>query len=158
MKIIYALILLPVVGFFVYLGFLHYRHRFIQPPRPLLHRMLVAVRRRQAGMVRFLNMNPEEQASHLQALEMQWQALNVKWQEMGIFHHGFDSAERGLPSTGDDDWKLFAFYDLPDFAAYGNCVAALEAPQFLLLRNHCEIRFIFGKTLASMNQSISRLF
>ncbi len=158
MKILYALILLPVVGYFVYLGILHYRHRFMRKPRPLVHRMLVAVRRRQAGTVRFLNMSPTEQASHLQELEAQWQALNARWQQVGQFRHGFDSAERGLPSSGDDDWKLFAFYDLPDFAAYGNCIAALESPQFLLLRNYCEIRFIFGNTLTSMNQSISRLF
>ena len=158
MKIIYALILLPVVGFFVYLGFLHYRHRFIQPPRPLLHRMLVAVRRRQAGLGRFLGMPPADQTSHLQALDAQWQAINSTWQGIGQFNHSFATAERGLPALGDEEWKLFAFYDLPDFSAFGQCIAALEAPQYLLLRNHCEIRFIFGNALASMNQSISRLF
>ncbi len=121
-------------------------------------RMLVAIKRRQAGISRFIQMDVAEQAAHIREMEREWQALNNRFASFGFFAEGFITPGAGLPSGGEEDWTILAIYDLSDHNAFLNCKDILEDDQFTLLRNHCDIRLIAGEIMESTENKIRRLF
>lgn len=121
-------------------------------------RMLVAIRRRQAGISRFIQMDVSEQSAHIRELEREWQALNNRFMSFGVFAEGFTTSGTGLPSGGEEDWSILGVYDLPDHDAFLNCKDVMDDDQFTPLRNHCDIRLISGERMESMENQIRKLF
>ena len=120
--------------------------------------MLVAIKRRQAGISRFIQMDVSEQEAHIRELEREWQALNNRFMSFGVFAEGFTTPGSGLPSGGEEDWAILSIYDLPDHDAFLNCKDVMEDDQFTLLRNHCDIRLISGERIESMDNQMRKLF
>lgn len=158
MDVISTIVLSAATVFIAYLGVKLYRQKMAQKQRPFPHRMVVAVRRRQAGLAKFLDLPPAEQPMLLNELEAQWAALNAAWQSIGRFVGGFASSEHGLASGDDNEWKLFLIYDLSDYQAFRNCIARIDDQQFTPLRNHCEIRLMLGAAKRGASGGIRRLF
>lgn len=121
-------------------------------------RMLVAIKRRQAGISRFIQMDVAEQAAHIREMEREWQALNNRFLSFGLFAEGFSTTASGLPSGGEEDWSILCIYDLPDHNAFLNCKDIMEDDQFTPLRNHCDIRLIAGERIESAENQMRKLF
>ena len=122
------------------------------------YRMLVAIRRRQAGISRFIELNYSDQEHHLNILDSEWVKLNTRFSQVGDYAGGFISSKSGLPSGSEDEWTTFGLYDLPDYDAYQVCRESLDENQFQNLRNHIDIRLIFGRNLMDLQGVVRQLF
>ncbi|NOY61354.1 MAG: hypothetical protein GXO75_20770 [Calditrichaeota bacterium] len=147
-----------IVAIIIILGYLLYKWIMANQNTRGDFRMLVAIKRRQAGISRFIQMDVNEQAAHIKELEREWQALNNRFMSFGIFAKGFTTSGSGLPSGGEEDWAILGIYDLPDHDAFLNCKDVMDDDQFTPLRNHCDIRLISGERMESMENQIRRLF
>ena len=154
------LLLVAALAFVLFLAYKLLKHKnAVKKPAPTYpYRLMLAIKRRQASISLFLNMNPDEQQAHISQLEAQWQALNARLGERGSFVNGYITTEYGLASGSDQDWSIFAFYDLKDYNAFRECVNALNDPAFINLRNHCDIRLLAGKSVSSLEGMVKRLF
>lgn len=117
----------------------------IYPAKEVHHRILVAVRRRQAGFTRLLELAPDKQAAALQQLEKSWHAVNEAWGRIALFSGGFSTSDKGLSHQGDEDWSFIGFYDVTDYKDFIKCQSLLEQADYLALRTHYDIRLILGK-------------
>ncbi len=115
----------------------------ITPEYP--YRMLVAVRRRLSGMERYHALDAKQQADYQKKLSQQWQELNKDWQEYGVYSSGFSSMNQALSSGNENDWLIFMLYDIPDYGVFQKCLSLVDAGDFSLLKNHCDIRLILSE-------------
>lgn len=147
-----------IIAIIIVLGYLLYKWKKGSQARGGDIRMLVAIKRRQAGISRFIQMDVAEQTAHIREMEREWQALNNRFMSFGLFAEGVTTSSAGLPSGGEEDWSILGIYDLPDHDAFLNCKDVMEDDQFTPLRNHCDIRLISGERIKSMENQIKRLF
>jgi hypothetical protein len=122
------------------------------------HRMLAAVRRREVGLSRILELPPEKQKELLHQLDQSWKHLLEKWQSHAVFGGGFTFSEKGLSQHAERDWSVLAFFDVGSYDDYMHCQACLEDDEFLSLRNHYDIRLAIGKRWVQPPESLAGLF
>ncbi len=150
-----TLILLAVVGLIGYL-FIRRLRRKPQPAEDKL--MLVAIRRRNVGVKRSLELTREEHNEINGLLERQWRILHERWIGAGAYYlSGFVSDAGGLPSPDDDDWRLMLLYGLSDYAMFRRCVDVLEGDSSNLLRHHLEIRLVAGESMVNVHNKLKRI-
>jgi hypothetical protein len=121
-------------------------------------RMFAAIRRRRSARTDLLTLEDHDYRTFILRITAQVQQLNAEWANIAKFECGFHGSDYGLPSTGEENWLLFASYIVPDYAAYRACLAVLESDRFLLLRNHCEIRLLYGEKMTDLTAHINELF
>ncbi len=120
--------------------------------------MLVAVRRREVGMKRSLELSREEHDETTALLDRQWRIIHGRWIGLGAHYlQGFASDAAGIPAPGDQDWRLFQLYGLSDYAMFRRCVKVLEEESNNQLRHHLEIRLIPGESMADVGGKVKRL-
>lgn len=122
------------------------------------YRVLIALKRRQAGNSRFLAMTHDDQEDLLQKLELQWSELHTKWLSLGSFRGYFSAIDRGLASGSEDEWMIMGHFDLKTYAAYRSFLDTLEREEFRLLRNFYDIRLLLGKLYSNKPVKITGLF
>ncbi len=130
----------------------------LHPQKEVHHRMLVAVRRRQTGYTRLLELAPDKQSAALQRLEKSWHAVNEAWGRIALFSGGFSTTDKGLSHQADEDWSFIGFYDVADYEDFIKCQALLEQAEHLALRTHYDIRLTLGKRLSEAPVSLHSLF
>ncbi|HPN32879.1 MAG TPA: hypothetical protein PK843_00050 [bacterium] len=130
----------------------------VQPHKELHHRMLVAVRRRQAGFTRLLELAPDKQAAVLQQLEKSWHAVNEAWGRIAQFAGGFSTTDKGLSHQADEDWSFIGFYDVAGYEDFIKCQTLLEQADYLALRTQYDIRLILGKRHTDAPVSLPGMF
>ena len=121
-------------------------------------RMFAAVRKRRSARTNLLTLEDHDYRTFIQRITTQIQQLNAEWANIAKFEWGFHGSDYGLPSTGEENWLLFASYSVPDHAAYRACLAVLESDRFLLLRDHCEVRLLYGEKMTDLTAHINELF
>ncbi|HOC89207.1 MAG TPA: hypothetical protein PKI90_06630 [bacterium] len=120
--------------------------------------MMAAVRRREVGMKRSLELSKEEHDETNALLDRQWRIIHGRWIGIGAHYlQGFASDAAGLPAPGDQDWRLFQLYGLEDYAMFRRCVAVIEEEGNNLLRHHLEIRLIPGESMTEVGGKVKRL-
>ncbi|OPZ65933.1 MAG: hypothetical protein BWY83_02968 [bacterium ADurb.Bin478] len=129
----------------------------LHTPKEVHHRMLVAVRRRQAGFTHLLELAPDKQTAALQQLAKSWHAVNEAWARIALFSGGFSTTDKGLSHQADEDWSFIGFYDVADYEDFIKCQTLLEQADYLALRTHYDIRLILGKRLSSAPVSLQNL-
>ena len=122
------------------------------------YRMLVAIKRRHASISRLLELNPDEQEETLIKLDDEWGLLNNSLSFWGHYIGGFIGPKTGLPSGFDEGWAILGIYELENFDAFQKCNEILDGPQFLHLRNHCDVRLLLGKNLSDLQGVLRQLF
>lgn len=120
--------------------------------------MMVAIRRRGTALDHYLKLGGDEKIELVHSLEKMCHILQERWLARSQYSCGFKSDVQGLPSQGDYDWMVFAFYDIADYEHFQRCVAMLEEPQFSNLRHYLDIRLIFGKSITGQSDKITKLF
>ncbi|NLP10819.1 hypothetical protein GX408_10535 [bacterium] len=130
----------------------------LHPQKELHHRMVVAIRRRQAGFNRLLELTPDKQAAALQQLEKSWHALNAAWGRIAVFSGGFSTTDKGLSHHADEEWSFIGFYDVAEYEDFIACQSSLEQADYLALRAHYDIRLILGKRLMETPVALKSLF
>jgi hypothetical protein len=103
-------------------------------------------------------MNENERDDFLDSLQNQWNAFNARISAFGFFIGGFESTHAGLKSDVGEDWQILGFYDFQNYDDFYRCTAILDDPQFLSLRNYCDIRMLFGEKKSSFSNTITELF
>jgi hypothetical protein len=121
------------------------------------YRMLVAVRRRPAGLNHFLALTSEQQAALLKQLDSQWHTLVGQWQAVAPFAGGFLRSEQGLALQSEEEWAAIEFFDIANFEALSKCQNMLNQSGFLELRSFYDIRLIYGKKQAGKPGPLSAL-
>jgi len=159
MQYLEIVLILGLLSVVIILAWRVFRYRlYNRPLPPIQHRMMVAIRRRAAGIARFLEMESEKQDQLLDDLQKQMWALHARWQDFGEYAGGFSGFEMGLPSGGEDDWSILAMYDLESDSVFSKCKAVLEDERYTLLRNHFDIRLIKGEDIDDPSIRITELF
>ena len=157
MPIVDSLLLGAVIAL---LGYIWWMRHQAKKKRPVSEQklMLVVMRRRELGMKRALELSEQERSQAGSDLEQQWQILNDRWIGTGaIYAQGFVSDSAGLPSPGDQDWRLFYLYELVDYKMFRRCVAISEEEYFELLRHHLEMRLVPGEKMRDVTDKIRRI-
>ena len=121
-------------------------------------RVLVALRRRSAGIGQIIGMPLDSHAQIRNQVTQQWQALWQEWAKIGAIRGGFRKSEQGLPAGGDEDWFLIAFLDIPGYQEFRSCISVLDDPQFRDLRNYCDVRLILGDMIGPEGSNIKDFF
>jgi hypothetical protein len=142
-------------------------------------RMFVAVRRRsernnllkfkvdifknekekaEAVHANFITFNEQDYQKLVLQLREQIQKLTDELAKIADLECGFHGSDYGLPSSTEENWLLFASYIVPSYSAYRACLAAVESNSLLLLRDHCEIRLLYGNKMVSLAEHIHELF
>ncbi len=152
-----------ILGFIAYLGYkihpaIKKAWRKFNKKKEVHHRMLAAVRRREAGLSRFLQLGQQEQRDLREQLDHAWKNLHAQWKAHAVFSGGFSFSEKGLSLQAEGDWSIMAFYDIASFEEYMHCKNILESEEFHALRNHCDIRLAIGKRWLQAPDSIADLF
>ena len=129
-----------------------------KPAPPPTTRMLVAIRRRRTGRTNLPALEAEGHQAFLHQIREQLHQLCAHWATLAMFEWGFHGSDYGLPSPSDDCWLLFASYVVADYAAFRACMATLDSDQLLLLRDHCEIRLLFGEKMTDPSAHLKELF
>lgn len=157
MQIVNIALLVFVIALLGYIWWLRYQAR---RRRPVSEQklMLVVMRQRELGMKRALELRDEGRDSAGNELERQWQILQDRWIGAGaVYTQGFISDAAGLPSPGDQDWRLFYLYELVDYRMFRRCVAISEEAYFELLRHHMEVRLVPGERIREVQDKFRRI-
>lgn len=155
----FFLTLLAIVFLLSVIIYYYYKKwRQSRQPVPPRHRMLIAVRRREASVSRFLQLEEDEQEQMLNHLDDLWGELNELFSQMGNYVGGFTGPKAGLASGGDEGWTILAMYDLPNLTAFERCTEILESPRFKTLRSHCDIRQVLGRNPADPDGLLRQLY
>lgn len=134
------------------------RKKAAKPESEPSMRMFAAVRRRRSARTNLSILEDQDYQTFIQRITVQIQQLNAEWAKLATFDWGFHGSDYGLPSSSEENWLLFASYIVPDHAAYRSCLAVLESDRFLLLRDHCEIRLLYGEKMNDLTVHINELF
>lgn len=121
-------------------------------------RVLVALRRRSAGVSQIISMPLESHAGIRNRVAQQWQALFQSWSKFGILQGGFRKSEQGLPAGGDEDWFLVVFLDIPDYQAFRECISIIDDAKYRDFRNFCDVRLILGDIVGPDGSDIQEYF
>jgi hypothetical protein len=128
-------------------------HPEINPDAP--YRLLVAVKRRQAGVMRFLELDSQMRNELLAVLDDQLRELDEVIRKHARFIGGYKAT--GI-SRENERWPLLAFYDLNSYDKYRECVSVLDADKFTDLRNYCDIDMVLGDRKDRFEGDIKELF
>ena len=122
--------------------------------------MLVVIRRHQAARTKLLALGDEETEAYVNKIKTDMQSLIDAWLENDkvLYKWGFHGSDYGLPSNGEDNWQLFASFGVPNYETYRKCLSMLEYDEFLALRNHCDIRLLYGEAMQNIPDYIHELF
>lgn len=154
MSFLVTLLALAALGGATY----YYIRRFRKKTTTVTKLMLVAMRRREVGMKRSLELSREEHGTTNAHLEKQWRILHERWIGLGAHYlQGFMSDAAGLQAPGDQDWRLFFLYELQDYAMFQKCIQAFEGEGSNLLRSHLEVRLIPGEKMVHISNKLKRL-
>jgi hypothetical protein len=145
-------------GYYNRLAFIKAWKRIRKKKADYSYRMLVAVRRRPAGLTHFLALSSQQQTALLQQLDSQWQSLVGQWLAVAPFVGGFLRSEQGLALQSDEEWAAIEFFDIPNFEALAKCQNMLNQSGFLELRSFYDIRLIYGKKQSGQPGPLSALF
>jgi hypothetical protein len=155
MPILEELLLLVAAGA---VGYIVYKLLRKKKPARGTKLMLVAVRRREVGVKRSLELSAEEHGATMDELEKIWRIVHDRWIGAGaIYISGFMSDAQGLPAPGDQDWRLFFLYELEDYKMFQKCIDISESEGYKLLRHHLDIRILPGDTMPHIGNKLRRV-
>ncbi len=129
-----------------------------EPPPPPDTRMFVAIRRHPAGRLSLSSIAEEEYEAHKNKIKGQMQQLLDGWATLTEFKWGFHGSEYGLPSSNEENWLLFASFQVADHDTFRACLAYLGQEQFLALRNQFDIRLLYGEKMEDPKDHLDELF
>lgn len=129
-----------------------------EPAPPPMTRMFVAIRR-QPGRRPALNTTDEEEyEANKEKIRGQWRMLLDGWATLVKFTQGFHGSEYGLPSNNNENWILFASYEIASHDTFRDCLAFLGQEQFFVLRNQFDIHLLYGEKMDDLADHLDELF
>jgi len=128
------------------------------PPKPVPFRILVAIRRRDVGRARFMQIPAEGQKEVVENTRNAFADLHKEWSNHVKYMHGFDGSDVGLVSNTENEWLHFALYNAEGYEAYRECQRILDSEKYLTLKNEFDIRLLFGDQMKSPASRLHELF
>jgi len=129
-----------------------------EPPPPPITRMFVAIRRQSARRLAVDAADEEVYEANKEKIKRQLHVLLAGWAGMTKFTHGFHGSEYGLPSNSDENWILFASFEVANHDTFRDCLAFLGQENFFALRHQYDIRLLYGEKMDDMQDHLDELF
>ena len=128
-----------------------------EPPPPIT-RMFVAIRRQSARRLAMRYADEEEYEANREKIREQLKLLLEGWSSLTNFMHGFHGSEYGLPSNSEENWILFASYEIANHDTFRDCLAFLGQEHFFALRNQFDIHLLYGEKMDDLQDHVDELF